>query len=200
MRTKLIDEHLYDLGCPETRPPPSTVSRAGLVSQGAMMRIPDASTMPVECGPIFFSGNTDIFQVPNKCCTSQVGAEDWIPLDEFSSYEGIDGCFALDPFQNGAITAILVNGCYDDGTQFYGEKCGGSNFGAANELAYGDCGPAEEKCACKLYVESKTPGCFAIATPESDPQSAVFLRMEGCSRGKQILSKRFLNVSFNKNI
>ena len=105
------------------------------------------------------------------------------PIRHTDSYKGIDGCYALDPFQNGAITAVLVNGCYDDGTQFYGEKCGGSNFGAANELAYGDCGPAEDTCACKLYVESKSPGCFAIATPEANPQLAVFLKMEGCSKG-----------------
>ena len=164
------------------------------------MRIPDASTMPDECGPIFFDGNTDIFQVPDKCCTAEVGAEDWIPLDEFGSYKGIDGCYALDPFQNGAITAVLVNGCYDDGTQFYGEKCGGSNFGAANELAYGDCGPAEDTCACKLYVESKSPGCFAIATPEADPQLAVFLKMEGCSKGKLIVQDNFRTVLFSKSV
>ena len=86
------------------------------MSQGAVMRIPDSKTMPDECGPIFFSGNTDIFQVPDKCCTAEVGAEEWLPLDQFGSHDGIDGCYALDPFQNGAITAILVNGCYDDGT------------------------------------------------------------------------------------
>merc|ERR1712226_284543 len=169
-------------GCPETKPAPSTVSKAGLVCQGSVMRIPDSKSMPEECGPIFFSGNTDIFQVPDKCCTAEVGAKNWLPLDQFGSHDGIDGCYALDPFQNGEITAILVNGCYDDGTQFYGEKCGGSDFGEASELAYGDCGPAKGSCACNLYVESKTPGCFAIATPEADPQFAVFLKMDGCKK------------------
>ena len=170
------------IGCPETKPAPSTFSKAGLVSKGKVMRIPDSKDMPDECGPVFFSGNTDIFQVPDKCCTAEVGAEDWLPLESFGEYKGIDGCYALDPFQNGAITAILVNGCYDDGTQFYGEKCGGSNFGEASELAYGDCGPTKGTCECNLYVESKSPGCFAIATPEADPQLAVFLKMEGCAK------------------
>lgn len=62
------------LGCPETKPAPSTVSKAGLVSKGKVMRIPDSKDMPDECGPVFFSGNTDIFQVPDKCCTSR-----WVP-------------------------------------------------------------------------------------------------------------------------
>ena len=92
------------------------------------MEIKDSSTMPDECGPVFFSGDTDIFQVPDKCCTAKVGAEPLIPFGQFGSYKGIEGCFALDPFQDGNITAVLVNGCYDDGTQFYGEKCGGSNL------------------------------------------------------------------------
>ena len=35
---------------------------------------------------------------------------------------------------------------------------------------------------CNLYVESKRPGCFAIATPESDPQFAVFVKMDGCAK------------------
>ena len=49
------------LGCPETKPAPSTVSNKGLASKGKVMRIPDSKNMPDECGPIFFSGNTDIF-------------------------------------------------------------------------------------------------------------------------------------------
>ena len=149
------------------------------------MRIPDSSGMPEECGPVFFSGNTDIFQVPDKCCTSEVGAEVWFDFDEFGSYKGIDGCFPLDPFENGAITAVLVNGCYDDGTQFYGEKCGGSNFGEASEVAYGDCGPAEGSCECKLYATSKRPACFHVASPEVNPRPAVFAKMEGCTEGRR---------------
>ena len=175
------------LDCPETKPAPSTVSRAGLVSQGMMVRILDSSTMPAECGPVFFEGDTDIFQVPDKCCTAEVGAEPLLPFGQFGSYKGIEGCFALDPFQDGNITAVLVNGCYDDGTQFYGEKCGGSDFKGASDLAYGECGPAKRTCECNLYVETKTPGCFAIASPpppsETSPQWAVFAKMEGCGKG-----------------
>ena len=169
--------------CPETRPAPSIVSKSGLISKGKVVRIPDSTKMPDTCGPVFFSGNTDIFQVPDVCCTADAGAEDWLPLEDFGSHDGIDGCYALDPFKNGAITAILVNGCYDDGTQFYGEKCGGSDFGKFSEFAHGDCGPTSPKqgsCACNLYVDTKSPGCFAIATPEADPQFAVFVKMDGC--------------------
>ena len=174
---------IESLDCPETKPAPSTISIAGLVSQGMMMEIKDSSTMPAECGPVFFSGDTDIFQVPDKCCTAEVGAEPLIPFSQFGSYKGIEGCFALDPFQDGNITAVLVNGCYDDGTQFYGEKCGGSNFKGASARAYGECGPAEKDCECNLYVESKSPGCFSIASPETIPQRAVFAKMEGCNKG-----------------
>ena len=183
-------ETLVRDSCPETKPAPSTVSKAGLIPRGKMMQIPDSSSMPEECGPIFFSGNTDIFKVPDMCCTDAVGAEVLIPLDQFGSHDGIVGCYALDPLRNGAVTAVLVSGCYDDGTQFYGEKCGGSNFGDASELAYGDCGPAEGSCACNQYVETKNPGCFAIATPlrsafpQLDTQSAVFLKTEGCAKSK----------------
>ena len=155
------------------------------------MVIPDSAEMLDQCGPVFFSGNTEIFRVPDVCCTASVGAEDFLNFKDFGSHDGIEGCSAVGPSIGLPITAVLANGCYDDGTQFYGEKCGGSNFGAANELAYGDCGPAEEKCACNLYVESKSPGCFAIATPQSDPQSAVFLRMEGCSGGNLVLFNLF---------
>ena len=75
---------------------------------------------------------------------------------------------------------MLVNGCFDDGTQFYGEKCGGSDFGALNEEAFGACGPSEEICACKLYTTTDSPGCFAIATPELFAPAAVFWRADGC--------------------
>ena len=154
------------------------------------MRIPDSKNMPEECGPIFFSGNTDIFQVPDKCCSAEVGAEDWIALEDFGTKDGIDGCMSLDPSklmsqEEGSIRAVLVNGCYDDGRQFYGEKCGGSEFGELNEIAYGNCGPPNSwtrpySCSCNLFIETKTPGCFSIATPDADPQFAVFLRMDGC--------------------
>ena len=154
------------------------------------MRLPDSKSMPEECGPLFYGGNTEIFRVPDKCCTADVGTEDWISLEEFGSHDNIDGCMSLDSFNDGSIQAILVNGCYDDGRQFYGEKCGGSEFGELTELAYGDCGPPNSwtrpySCSCNLFVESKTPGCFSIATPKADPQFAVFLRMDGCEKQGQ---------------
>ena len=185
LRIILIFVIHHSIACPVTIPAPSTVSKAGLISKGKVMRILDSSTMPDECGPVFFSGNTEIFQVPDKCCTAVVGAEDWVPFDQFGSYDGINGCYALDPFENGAITAVLVNGCYDDGTQFYGEKCGGSNFGDASAVVYGDCGPANKSCECKLYKASRKPGCFVIASPEVNPRPAVFAKFEGCVKGRR---------------
>ena len=175
------------LDCPETKKAPSIVSKAGLIPQGQMMEIPDSSTMPQECGPVFFEGDTDIFRVPDKCCTAEVGAKPLVPLSQFGSYKGIEGCFALDPFRDGNITAVLVSGCYDDGTQFYGEKCGGSEFKGESDRAYGECGPAERLCECNLYVESKVPGCFAIASPETTPRRAIFAKMEGCKGGRAAL-------------
>ena len=184
------------LACPETKPAPSTVSKDGLGSQGKVMRIPDSTAMPEECGPIFFSGNTDIFQIPDKCCTAEVGAQDLLPLKDYPSYDGVDYCLPFDPFGTPGIpgikwdpalipngVAILTNGCYDDGTQFYGEKCVGSNFGNYSDFAYGDCGPADAtigSCACNRYFVSKTPACIAIGTPQAEPQLALFVKMEGC--------------------
>ena len=48
------------------------------------MEIKDSSTMPAECGPVFFSGDTDIFKVPDKCCTTEVGAEPLIPFGQLA--------------------------------------------------------------------------------------------------------------------
>ena len=162
------------------RPAPSTVSRAGLISKGSMMLIPNRTSIPKECGPTFFNGNTDIFQVPDTCCTAAAGAEEWLPLSKFGSYKGIDGCKLVDPFDDGKIQAELVNGCYDDGTQYYGEKCGASDFGEATADAHGDCGPAEGSCTCNKYFTTKTPGCFVVATPDVFT-SGVYVRAEGCA-------------------
>merc|ERR1719433_769164 len=169
----------------EERPAPSLVTENDLVSKGMMMRIPDAKDMPDYCGKIWFSGDQEIFEVDPRCCTAEVGAEPWIDLEDFSkgpegNFEGIDGCYALDPFQNGLIQAILVNGCYDNGNQYYGEKCGGSRFGDFTDFAVGECGESKATCACRHFVESAKPGCFSIATPQAEPQLAVFLKMEGC--------------------
>jgi len=169
--------------CPETRPAPSTVSKKGMISKGKLVVIPDSAEMLDQCGPVFFSGNTKIFRVPDVCCTASVGAEDFLNFKDFGSHDGIEGCSAVGPSIGLPITAVLANGCYDDGTQFYGEKCGGSDFGEDNVLAHGDCGPTSPKqgsCACNLYVETKSPGCFAIGTPNSVKPKAVFLRLEGC--------------------
>ena len=151
------------------------------------MFVPDYTKMPSECGPIYFNGNTAMFQVPDLCCTAEAGALDWMPFKDFGSQDGIDGC-KLVPFEakQQNVTVFLVNGCYDDGTQFYGEKCGGTDFGVYHEDAYGDCGPLspkQGKCSCNLYVETKSPGCFAIASPESPgTQVAVFMKAEGCEK------------------
>ena len=148
------------------------------------MVIPDSAKMLDQCGPVFFSGNTEIFRVRDVCCTASVGAEDFLNFKDFGSHDGIEGCSAVGQSIGLPITAVLANGCYDDGTQFYGEKCGGSDFGEDNVLAHGDCGPTSPKqgsCACNLYVETKSPGCFAIATPNSVKPKAVFLKLDGCA-------------------
>jgi len=181
-------------GCSEL-PPPSSVSTAGLISNGGMWNHPDASALPDDCLPTFFSGNTDIFQVADHCCTAEVGSSEWIPFDTFSSggkvgdavwtaVSGIEGCMALDPQGPGGPHAVIVNGCYDDGTQFYGEKCGGSIFGPFSSFAYGACGEAAESCGCKHYMKSASTGCYAIAAPppaDGAVQAAVFAKFEGCS-------------------
>ena len=148
---------------------------------------PDSSKMPSSCGPIFFCGNTAMFRVPDLCCTEEAGALPFLPFGDFGSHDGIDGCKKF-PFEAKVqnVTVFLVNGCYDDGTQFYGEKCGGTDFGVYQEDAYGDCGPLSPKqgqCICNQYLETKTPGCFAVASPETaDSQIAVFVKAEGCAK------------------
>ena len=171
------------LACPETRPAPSIVSKNDLISKGKLVLIPDRAKMLAQCGPVFFSGNTEIFKVPDICCTEDVGAEDFLAFEDFGSHDGVESCNAVGPAFGLPITAVLTHGCYDDGTQFYGEKCGGSDFGEDNELAHGDCGPTSPKqgsCACNLYVETKSPGCYAIATPSVLEPKAVFLKLESC--------------------
>jgi hypothetical protein len=76
---------------------------------------------------------------------------------------------------------VIVNGCKEDGSQFYGEKCGGSSFTAApDDVTYGVCGKGTQTCGCKLYTTSSAPGCYAIASPVPD-QNAVFAKFEGCT-------------------
>ena len=151
------------------------------------MAVADLSKLPDSCGPLFFDGNVDMFRVPDLCCSDEVGAQFVRKAEEFGSVDGIDGCYVLDPFQDGTVGAVQVTGCYDDGTQFYGEKCGGSKFGEATDLAHGDCGPTSPKqgsCACNQWLETKTPGCFAVASTvfETDPAKrfGVFFKAEGC--------------------
>ena len=103
------------------------------------------------------------------------------PLTEL--WPQTDNCFTFDPVGDRSfIYGTWAGGCSDDGTFFYGEKCGGSDFGDWAEAAYGQCSQPEEYCHCIGTVETQTSGCFAIATiiPPPGIQNAVFLQVDGC--------------------
>jgi hypothetical protein len=134
-------------------------------------------------------------QVPDYCCSEESTAFEWFPFETtFVPNDGdplsveTDGkCILSHPFgPEAGISPVLVSGCAADGTQFYGEKCGGSDFSGlpvydpwTEAFGYGTCGPVEtHDCDCFTYVETKEPGCYVIAAP--NPAVNVLLQHEGC--------------------
>ena len=68
------------------------------------------------------------------------------------------------------ISVYLAGGCSSDGTFFYGEMCGGSNYGAFRKLSDGKqlnlgvCDQPDSLCECNAYVQTQEAGCFTIGT------------------------------------
>jgi len=143
----------------------------------------DVNDMPEECNPIFWNSDGtepgSYQRVPDECCS---GATPIAPLTDL--WPENDNCFVFDPVGDRSfIYGTWAGGCSDDGQFFYGEKCGGSDFGDWAEAAYGQCSQPEELCSCIGYVETFEAGCFSIATiipPPGPVQDAVFLQVDGC--------------------
>lgn len=143
--------------------------------------------MPADCGSAFWDGNTDIFEIPSKCCTPEYnpGVFEWLPFSAaFPNNEKVKQQF---PF--GAevpIAPVIMSACAADGTQFYGEKCTGSDFSGApggNAFSFGDCGEPDQPDSCYHTVSTQTPGaCFMVASPGAPPfgNTAVLMRAGGC--------------------
>jgi len=161
---------------------PAPTNSIGYIPSAIVVEWVDVNEMPEECGPIFWNSDGtaegSYAQVPDNCCSD---ATVLAPLTDL--WPQTDNCFVFDPVGDRSfIYGTWAGGCSDDGTFFYGEKCGGSDFGDWAEAAYGQCSQPEEYCHCIGTVETQAPGCFAIATiiPPPGQQNAVFLQVDGC--------------------
>merc|ERR1712156_1045164 len=144
--------------------------------------------MPAACGNIWNSDGSEreaYTKVPYVCCDVNAGAK--MLVDLTTEWPDVDNCYVLDLLGDMSIHGTWAGGCSDDGTFFYGEKCGGSNFGPFQDTAYGSCTQPDEYCSCIGTVETKEAGCYTVATPtvSEDPtvQTAVFLKVDGCIDG-----------------
>jgi len=168
-----------DPECMETKTAPA--DDGGLTATGALWLHEDSSQLPDVCGPSYWIG--DPFEVPDFCCSEAVGAFEWVPFEQvFTDGSKCENAYPFGP--EVAIAPKLVSGCSADGTQFYGEKCGGSIFdditdnGNNNEAAYGSCGPLDTECDCFTYLEASEPGCWVVAVPDTTKQ--VMVKAGGC--------------------
>eukprot|EP00492_Amphilonche_elongata_P002173 TRINITY_DN2458_c0_g1_i1.p1 TRINITY_DN2458_c0_g1~~TRINITY_DN2458_c0_g1_i1.p1 ORF type:complete len:247 (-),score=36.00 TRINITY_DN2458_c0_g1_i1:109-849(-) len=162
----------------------------GYIPAATAIEWANVEDMPEECGGIFWNSDGTVLgsytQVPDSCCDVNAGAEVLVSLTE--AWPAYDNCFVLDPNGDMSVYGTWAGGCSNDGEFFYGEKCGGSDFGPFAESAYGACTQPEEYCSCIGTVETMTPGCFSIATiippaelqEEGFVQNAVFLQVDGC--------------------
>ena len=103
-------------------------------------------------------------------------------------FAGGKKCVKTHPFGEAAkISPVLVSGCSASGTQFYGEKCAGSDFSglpeAFQKITYGKCGPLKDECECFTYLEAASPGCYAVAVP--NPGKQVLMRAGGCVKANK---------------
>ena len=137
-----------------------------MVPDGALVFYTDASNVDTNvCGEPCFS-ETCYKQVPMECCDN--ADSQFFSMDSFFK-EGNTCSGPINVTKD--LTVYLAGGCSADGTFFYGEMCGGSNFGAFKELSDGTplnlgvCNQPETICECNAYVQTKTAGCFTVGTP-----------------------------------
>ena len=99
-----------------------------------------------------------------ECC--EKADSQFFTMESFFTGNTCKGPLNLDE-----ISVYLGGGCSSDGTFFYGEMCGGSNYGAFKTLSDGTplnlgvCDQPDNTCECNAYVQTKEPGCFTIGTP-----------------------------------
>ena len=142
-----------------------------LVPSGELVFYSDASTVDTDmCGEPCFS-ETCYNEVPMECCD---GADSkFFAMEDYFS----DGNTCAGPLPvTETINIYLAGGCSAEGEFFYGEMCGGSEFGAfsflsdGTELGYGPCVQPDETCMCNAYVSTSEAGCFTVGTPLGAPE------------------------------
>merc|ERR1719461_1308520 len=136
-----------------------------LVPDGELKYFSDATNVPTECGAPCFGA--DCYKpVPMSCCKqadkSFLKTSDW-----FAEKTCLDKPLAT---ENGDIMITFTGGCSAEGEFFYGEQCGGSEFGPFKKFADAlgldlPCEQPKEKCECNAYVYTKEAGCFNVGTP-----------------------------------
>ena len=106
--------------------------------------------------------------MPDSCCS---GA-DIEALNTVDIFTTTDQCYPLEvQTDDGPITVYLAGGCDPEGTFFYGEQCGGSQFGPfdhlsdGTELGLGVCDQPDQLCNCNAYVSTQEAGCYNVGTP-----------------------------------
>jgi len=145
----------------------------GLTSTGKLLLVGDTTVadFPDECRKTYWSGDVDPRKVPDFCCDSTVsGAQPF--FDFVENFQG-DTCATMNPFGILAQPKI-ASGCAADGTQFYGEKCGGSQF-----TDIGFCGSAVGGCTKDLFAGSEMEGMAFGAEEGALPSSCVKATCEG---------------------
>merc|ERR1719336_545249 len=153
-------------------------NEGGLVPQGQLMFVPDASVLPESCGDYVFEPMT-YEQVPDECCDAGV-----VALNMPDVFTSESTCFFLPQVNTGTeiIDVYLAGGCSDDGDFFYGEQCGGSTYGPFSYLSdgtymgLGACEQPGETCTCNGYVNTRTAGCFNVAAFEGSNER-YFMRV-----------------------
>jgi hypothetical protein len=136
-----------------------------LVPDGELKFFSDIEKVPTECGKPCFGA--DCYKpVPMECCKradkSFLKTSDW-----FAEKTCLEKPLAT---ENGDIMITFTGGCSAEGKFFYGEQCGGSQFGPFKKFADAlgldlPCEQPKEKCECNAYVYTEEAGCFNVGTP-----------------------------------
>ena len=149
----------------KTVPLSPPTNQGDMVPDGALVFYTDARQVDTNvCGEPCFSENC-YGQVPMECCDK--ADDQYFSMDALFTGKTCSGPVKV----TDDLTVYVAGGCSLDGTFFYGEMCGGSNFGAFKELSDGTplnlgvCNQPDTICKCNAYVQTQTAGCFTVGTP-----------------------------------
>merc|ERR1719499_1832350 len=99
-----------------------------------------------------------------ECC-------DGADVDYLETAEFFGDTTCVGPVPLAIYNIYFAGGCSDEGKFFYGELCGGSDFGPfsflsdGTELGLGNCAQPSTTCDCLGYINTAQGGCYNAATP-----------------------------------